>query len=236
LCDIAPDGASRLVSWGLLNLTHRDSHEQPALLEPGQIYQVTVRLNVVAHRLVPGHCWRLAISPTYWPHAWPSPEPVRLTLHTGSDCQLVLPIRPANRLDDALHDFGPAEGAALLEYEALRTESSSRTVTHDVTGRCLHLVDQVDEGRIRILSNGIVRDSVLTNSFSICEDQPLSAGVQCSRQIEISREDWQTRVETLSIMTSDHSQFHLTNILNAYEGQVRVFTKSWTRSIPRQFV
>jgi putative CocE/NonD family hydrolase len=236
LCDITPDGASRLVSWGLLNLTHRESHEQPAALEPGQVYQVTVRLNVAAHRLVPGHCWRVAISPTYWPHAWPSPEPVRLTLHTGGDCRLVLPTRPASRLDNALPDFGPAEGAPLLEYETLRTESSSRTVTHDVTGRCLHLVDQVDEGRNLILSNGIVRDSVLTNSFSISEDQPLSAGVQCSRQIEISRGDWQTRVETLSIMTSDHSHFHLTNILNAYEGQVRVFTKSWTRTIPREFV
>jgi hypothetical protein len=43
-------------------------------------------------------------------------------------------------------------------------------------------------------------------------------------------------VETLSIMTSDHNQFLLTNTLNAYEGQVRVFTKSWTRSIPREFV
>ena len=105
-----------------------------------------------------------------------------------------------------------------------------------MTGRSLQLVDQVDEGRNRILSNGIVRDSILTNLFSISEDQPLTARVQCSRQIEISRDDWQTRVETLSIMTSDHSHFHLTNILDAYEGEVRVFTKSWTRSIPREFV
>ena len=236
LCDIAPDGASRLISWALLNLTHREGHEQPALLEPGQVYQVTIRLNVAAHRLVPGHCWRVVISPTYWPHAWPSPEPVRLRLHTGSDCRLVLPTRLARQLDEALADFGPAEGAPLLEYEALRPESSSRKVTLDVTGRSLQLVDQVDEGRNRILSNGIVRDSILTNLFSISEDQPLTARVQCSRQIEISRDDWQTRVETLSIMTSDHSHFHLTNILDAYEGEVRVFTKSWTRSIPREFV
>jgi hypothetical protein len=236
LCDIAPDGASRLVSWGLLNLTHRESHEHPALLEPGQDYPVTFQLNVVAHRLVPGHCWRLAISPTYWPHAWPSPEPVRLKLHTGGECRLVLPARPASHLDDTLPDFGPAEGAPLLEYEVLRPESSYRTVTHDVTGRCLQLVDQVDEGRNSILSNGIIRDSVLTNSFSISEDQPLSARVECSRQIEISRGDWQTRLETMSIMTSDYSHFHLTNILEAYEGQVRVFTKTWTRSIPREFV
>ena len=39
LCDVAPDGASRLVSWGLLNLTHRNGHEHPEPLEPGKIYQ-----------------------------------------------------------------------------------------------------------------------------------------------------------------------------------------------------
>lgn len=26
LCDVAPNGASTLVSWGLLNLTHREHH------------------------------------------------------------------------------------------------------------------------------------------------------------------------------------------------------------------
>ena len=36
LCDVAPDGASLLVTRGVLNLTHRDSHEHPAALEPGR--------------------------------------------------------------------------------------------------------------------------------------------------------------------------------------------------------
>ena len=35
LCDVAPDGASLLVTRGLLNLTHRDSHAEPEPLEPG---------------------------------------------------------------------------------------------------------------------------------------------------------------------------------------------------------
>jgi len=43
-------------------------------------------------------------------------------------------------------------------------------------------------------------------------------------------------VETLSVMTSDKDHFHLTNVLDAYEGQVRVFTKSWTRKIRREWV
>ena len=35
LCDVAPDGAATRVSYGVLNLTHRDSHAEPAPLEPG---------------------------------------------------------------------------------------------------------------------------------------------------------------------------------------------------------
>jgi hypothetical protein len=97
------------------------------------------------------------------------------------------------------------------------------------------MVDRIDDGRNR-LANGIIYDSVITNIFSILEGQPTSASVQCKRQIEISRGDWITRVETSSVMTGDRDHFYLTNVLDAYEGQVRVFTKSWTRKIRREMV
>lgn len=236
LCDVAPEGASRLVSWGLLNLSHRSSHEHPEPLTPGHIYHVSVQLNVAAHRLSPGHRWRIAISPTYWPHAWPSPAAVKLTLHTGADSRLILPVRVPSSLDETLAPFGPPEGAPLLEYESLRPDASKRTNTYDVVTGRLQMVDRVDEGRNRIRMNGIVHDSIINNTFSIIEGQPLSARVQCNRQIEISRGDWLTRVETTSVMTSDQECFHLTNVLDAFEGDVRIFTKGWTKSIPRQWV
>ena len=235
LCDVSPEGASRLVSWGLLNLTHRDSHGRPELLKPGERYQVRVQLNAVAHRLTAGHRWRLAISPTYWPHAWPSPVAVKLNVSLGAASKLILPVRDPSEWDKSLAPFEPPEGAQILEYESLRPEDATRTFTYDVTRGRLQMVDRIDDGRNR-LSNGIIYDSVITNIFSIMEGKPTSARVQCERQIEISRGDWQTRVETSSVMTSDKDHFYLTNILDAYEGQVRVFTKSWTRKIPREMV
>ena len=39
LCDVAPDGSSTLVTRGVLNLTHRESHETPAA-RPGEIVAV----------------------------------------------------------------------------------------------------------------------------------------------------------------------------------------------------
>jgi hypothetical protein len=35
LCDVQPSGESLRVSYGVLNLTHRDGHEKPALTLPG---------------------------------------------------------------------------------------------------------------------------------------------------------------------------------------------------------
>jgi putative CocE/NonD family hydrolase len=235
LNDVFPDGGSRLVSWGLLNLTHRESHAQPEPLEPGKVYQVKVRLNAAAYRLNAGHRWRVAISPTYWPHAWPSPAAVKLTIYTGEQTWLSLPLRGPSELDDSLAPFGPPEGAPLLEYESLRVEDSSRTITYDVVKGRLQMVDWVDGGRNR-LSNGLIHDNVTINKFSILEGQPTSARVQCERQIEISRGDWETHVETLSVMTSDKDYFYLTNVLDTYEGPVRVFTKSWTKKIRREMV
>jgi hypothetical protein len=123
-----------------------------------------------------------------------------------------------------------------MEFESLRPEGANRTITfYEASGR-LQMVDRIDEGRNRLSYNQVVYDSLITNTFSISEGQPLSARVRCDRQIEISRGDWQTRVETSSVMTSDVSHFHLTNTLDAYEGQTRVFTKSWSRAIPREWV
>lgn len=235
LCDLAPDGASRLVSWGLLNLTHRNGHSQPEPMLPGQVCNVTVQLNVAAHRLNPGHRWRLSISPTYWPHAWPSPAPVRLSILAGESSSLFLPVRLPNSLDSTLPPFEAPEGAPMLPFESLRHEDASRVFTYNVIHGRLQMLDRIDDGRVQF-SNGHIYDSLITNQFSITEAQPTSATVQCDRQIEISRGAWQTRIETSSTMTSDDEFFHLTNILNAYLDQTRVFTKSWTQKIRRDLV
>ena len=42
---VAPDGSARLVSFGILNLTHRDSHADPKPLPIGQAVDVTLQLN-----------------------------------------------------------------------------------------------------------------------------------------------------------------------------------------------
>src|SRR5699024_5923118 len=81
LSDVAADGEATRVTYGLLNLTHRNSDEEPERLEPGRRYRVSVALNGIAQAFPPGHRLRIAVSTSYWPLAWPSPERVMLSVH-----------------------------------------------------------------------------------------------------------------------------------------------------------
>ena len=72
LCDVHPSGESLRVSYGVLNLTHRDGHEKPAPLAIGERYRVRIQLNDAGSVFPAGHRVRLALSTAYWPMIWPS--------------------------------------------------------------------------------------------------------------------------------------------------------------------
>jgi predicted acyl esterase len=52
LNEVMPDGASRRVSYGILNLCHRDGSESAVALEPGREYSLALELDHCAHRFV----------------------------------------------------------------------------------------------------------------------------------------------------------------------------------------
>ncbi len=101
LSEVLPDGSATRLTYGILNLTHRDSHEDLKPLEPGKRYSVRIRMNECGQRIGAGNRLRLAISTAYWPIVWPSPEPVTLTITAGAST-LELPVRPPRSEDDGL--------------------------------------------------------------------------------------------------------------------------------------
>lgn len=236
LCDVSPDGASVLVTWGLLNLTHRDSHEHPEPLQPGSRYHVTVQLRMMGYQLAAGHHWRIAISPTFTRHAWPSPEMVQLSLFAGEGCRLRLPIRSPQVADRSLTGFLPAEISPPLALAHVRESRREHSVTFDHVDGWTTLRIVSDEGRIRFLDNGLETDHCSTETFKVREGDPLSTSQHFKTTIGFQRDDWRVRVETDSLMTADATHFHLSNHMDAYEGDTRVFTKFWTRAVPRDNV
>ncbi len=234
LCDVAPDGASTLVTRGLLNLAHRVSNEVPIPLAPGERYAVSVRLNAIAHAFLPGHSPRVAISPTYWPWAWPSPAPVTLSVF---EARIDLPVR-APRGDDAdLRPFAPPEGAEPSPVETLRPKETGCSVRRDIASRKFELEFVQDYGGVqRLVSNGLEFATRGKDTFTIVEGDPLSAVARSARTSLLRRGDWCVRVETASALSGDVEAFHVTNVVEAYEGNVRAWAGTWTFEVPRDHV
>jgi hypothetical protein len=246
LNEVAPDGASTRVSYGLLNLAHRASHEMPEPLELGKYYTVTVRLNDAAHSFAPGNRLRLAISTAYWPVAWPSPEPVVVTLFTGKSV-LELPERPPHALDARLRDFDEPEVAAPRAAAAPEVEGDGaaeeiqRIVQYDLaTGETTYtnIMDRDESGTVQVYPLGAIGLEIghgITERFSIRDDDANSSVAEILHSTVSRRDGWSVRVETRTCLTSTDTEFRIEASLDAYEGEELVFTRRWDRAIPRDF-
>ena len=234
LCDVAPDGASRMISWGLLNLTHYESHEFPSPLKPGKRYSAAVQLNLLGYEIPAGHRLRVSISPTYARQAWPSPKPVTLTIHTGPGCRIRLPVRTPQPNDSHV-DFEPAETAPPLPYKVLRPEKRRQSLTRDQTSDEITFRLEIDAGRV-LLPNGMEVDDWSVETHSIREDDPLSMTQRVEARLEYRRGDWGVRIETISTMSASETHFHVENHMKAFEGHELVFNKTWRADIERNLV
>jgi hypothetical protein len=231
---VGPGGVSTLVTRGQLNLTHRDDHAEPSPLEPGTRYGVRVRLDMIAHVFRPGHRLRVAVSPTSWPSAWPSPEPVTLSVFAGPASRLELPVRRPDSEERDLQPFDPPPHHSPTAQVLPRP--SGESVERDFrTGKVTFRTRRTDRDGVRFDDGALFWPGAF-DEHVIVDGKPLSASVRCERSCVIERGDWRTRVTSASTMTSDAASFHVTNLLEAYEDETRVFAKSWVFSVPRDLV
>jgi hypothetical protein len=239
LCDVAPDGSTTRVTYGLQNLTHSEDHAAWEPLLPGRRREVVVRLNHVAHVFPPGHRLRLALSTAYWPLVWPSPEPVTLTLSTAGS-RLLLPVRPPAPEDARLPAFEPPECAPRSEWTPVTKGSAERRVEHDpetgdLVGRMRSGYDAA--GRVALArcepaagmegGDGVV---ILTR---IHDADPTRARAAMAQRSELRRGSWSVAVETDVRISCTPSAFRVEARLEAHEGATSVFERRWDEQVPR---
>ncbi|MBS9403804.1 CocE/NonD family hydrolase [Halomonas sp. TRM85114] len=236
LSDIAEDDKATRVSYGLLNLTHRDSNEFPESLEPGKRYRVQIPLKHIAQQFAAGHAIRLAVSTSYWPLAWPAPRPVRLTI-LPSRCRLVLPVRaPRPAEEAALPAFGEPEGALPLAKTLLQPTQESWRVIRDLANDKTTLEVVNDEGRYRIDEINLEIAAKVTErySYSYGSYDNLSGWTEWQRSFK--RGDWEVHTLTRTLLTSDADNFRIRATLDAWEGETRIYARTWDETIPRDLV
>lgn len=232
LTDLAPDDRATRVTYGLFNLTHRNSNECAAALEPGRTYRIRMQLNDIAQTFPRGHRLRIAISTSYWPIAWPPPEPVRLTIVGGSSV-LSLPVRPPLAEDDLLPPFQQAEGAPPLKTRLLVPQEYEWRVIRDLARDVSILEVLKDEGAywIHEIDLEVRRKTVETYQYGRDDFNSVRGEVQAVRSLR--RNGWLVKTVTRTVLTSTPTDFCLVAELDAYEGEKRVYSSNWDRKIPR---
>jgi putative CocE/NonD family hydrolase len=228
LCEVAPGGASSLVARGVLNLTHRDGHDRVVPLVPGERVTVRVPLQSNGYTVPAGHALRVAISPTYWPWIWPSPEPVTLTVDGG---RVSLPVRSGP--DGPVPVFGEPESAAGLAKDYAHLGKLGRTLHHDLATGAAEVEFPWIDHLHTLTESGIELSERNVAHYRLTEGDPLSASVAVEVDVGLARGDWRTSVEVRSVMSCDAERFLITTELDAYEGSVRRFARRWTHAIPR---
>ena len=234
LSEVRADGAVALVSFGLRNLTHDETHERITPLVPGAPVTVRLQLNDNAHRFAAGSRIRVAIATGLWPIAWPTPEPVTLTVTAGRST-LTLPVRPDRAEDAALRELPPPASTPLAPRTALRppTPVVARTEEDLATGE-LTFVHTEDAGTIRLDENGWTYGNLIRRRFTIRPDDPLTASVELEGEdVYVRAGELDIQIRTRMRMTSDATSFHVHAHLEADEDGHRVFSRTWHETVPR---
>lgn len=230
LSELDAEGRSWSITYGALNLTHREGHDRPSHLEPGRAYDVTVPLGFAAHKFKRGSRIRLTVSESMWPLLAPSPQPVALTVTTGASF-LKLPVRTS---------------AAALEGAVVSTQApDARNATAESPER-LTISGPVHDGRVTITkvwpAGSWVLEDIATEriaqsrqQMSIKDGDPSS----CVWRVEMSagsrRPDWNFRTACAVELRMTPKAFHVEETVQAFEKNKRVFSQTLRRRIPRQY-
>ncbi len=230
LADVAPDGASHLVSKGMLNATRRHSLTDPEPLEPGVVETLAIDLDATGWRFAAGHRVRLAIAGADWPNVWPTPELADLEVHRGSPepSRLILPEVP----DDGPvppPSFEPSPVA--IRHGADFEPPATWTVTRDgLTGRATATI-QVRTSHTTPDGTVIERDA-----GCICELDPADPGHAVAHgwhRCRSTRDGHVTEGSAEVSVAASPDAFQLTIDLAVGVDGAAPITRRWDERIPR---
>ncbi len=233
--EVLADGKSWSVTYGVLNLTHRQSHSDPSLLEPGKSYDVTVPLAYGAHRFKRGSLIRVAISEALWPMLAPSPEPVTLTMTTGVS-RLVLPIRP----------YRAGQGVGEMPAILRDRQAPQKVGFMSVEGETLKQSGPDAEGRVTIIRNDPPSKYLIPDiktertgqsrmELSVRDDDPTSSVWRVTSGWGSTRPDWDFRTLSTTELRMTKHEFIVTETMQAFEREEKIFDKTMENRIARRF-
>jgi putative CocE/NonD family hydrolase len=222
LCEIAPDGTSARITFGLRRVA------RPPDCAPGEPFHVIFSLKGVAYRFSPGCRVRVAVSSAYWPMAWPEPVTAGLKLWPAG-AVLMLPGMPASA---RYHPppFEPPQAALPIPHEVLDPGSNSRSIVWDAaTGKAdLVIHSRRRSTRLGDLSFGGTSEE----TASILPGDPASARVVMRRAQFMQRPGWCIRLASATEFSWHNGGLRMNTTFEAFEDNMSVCRKTWDYDFP----
>jgi putative CocE/NonD family hydrolase len=239
LTEVLPDGTSHYVTYFVLNLTHRDSDETPTPLVPGQDYDVSLTGQFACYRFAAGSLIRIAVSETWWPVVWPSPECVTLHLTAGRS-RLELPVRDSAATDPA-PPFSLFRNRYAADVHIPEPYYAGRLHGVQVSGPPGRRTYSLEEGtndveRSLVPGTGTFYGEAYRLRRVIREDDPNSAIMEAEAINTYERQDWNVRLRAWCRCTSTLTDFVCEETFEAWDEGKLIFTRKWEKTIGRVMV
>ncbi|MGM4915168.1 CocE/NonD family hydrolase [Rhizobium sp. 768_B6_N1_8] len=233
LVDVHEDGTATRVSFGVLNLAHRDGNAEPKPVKSGERTSVRLLLDACGYRFRAGHRIRLSLSTAYWPMILPPPTDPGLVIDTAS-IELALPILTDHRLIAVNEPDNPDPLPKYIEHAPAETK---RQVIRELSANRTEYRIHEDTGLFEHPDTGLSTRQVRDETWSISPDDPLSMTGISTWTCDMQRPGWFVRTVAVSAISCTAKDWVISASVIAYEGETRIFEKIFEKKrIPRDLM
>ncbi|KGD95723.1 CocE/NonD family hydrolase [Rhizobium sp. YS-1r] len=232
IVDVHPDGTATRVSFGVINLAHREGNAEPKPLIPGEPVTIRLVLDACGYRFGKGHRVRLSLSTAYWPTVLPPPVDPGLTIDIGS-LGLALPKLGTH---EAFQMREPDNPDPLPKYIAHTPPVTRRSVTRDLSANRTDYLIHEDTGLAEHPGTGLSTRQLREEVWSISPDDPLSMRGTAIWTCDMQRTGWSVRTISTAKITCTAEDWLISASVVAYDGKKQVFEKTFEKIIPRDLM
>ncbi|KAA9152764.1 hypothetical protein FPZ12_036295 [Amycolatopsis acidicola] len=148
-----------------------------------------------------------------------------------------MPVRPVAEDDEVdARPFGEPEGAEPIAVTRLTRPDQRWTVRRELVDYENALEIVKNTGLVRFEDLGLEVDREVEESYGWVADDFCSPRGETSWSVLFRRGEWSARTDTHTTVTCTPEEFVVHARLDAYEGDVRTFSRNWNRRIPRDCV
>lgn len=132
--------------------------------------------------------------------------------------------------------FGEPEGTPPLATTQLSPPEQRWEVKRDLVGYDSSLEIVKDRGTVRYDEIGLDVGCRAFERYTATGDDFTSVGGESDWTMRLRRDEWDVSVRTRTTLRCDEDHFFVDATLDGYEGERRVFSRTWKETLPRDWL